>query len=363
MKAWRFYALSDMRLDEIPYPAPRPGWVTLKTRVVQPSVTEAIRAKGGPTAGADFIRKAIQEKAPVQLFGHEFCADVVELGQGVTSLKIGDRVAGRSRIPCHHCGLCRAGFEDRCRKGPVIGQQIPGGLCEYFTLPAEALAVLPPEVSDNQGATLQPLAGCVADIADAGIRPGDTVAITGQGVMGLNILQLARINGAGTVIGIDLKKSNLRLSQELGSDYQVDATEVNPVEAVLDLTHGFGPDIVFECAGGSPVEGLAGTKTLNQAMKMVTDAGKVVQVAMFGGAIEIDVDLLRKKSITYIFPKAPTSHQMDYAVQVVADGRVKVTPMITHVLYGLEKVPESFEITANKGKYDAVNPAQVVVSQ
>ncbi|MHB1162759.1 MAG: zinc-dependent alcohol dehydrogenase [Chloroflexota bacterium] len=363
MKAWRFYALGEMRLDDIPYPAPKPGWVTLKTRVVQPSVTEAIRAKGGPTAGADYIRKVIQEKAPVQLFGHEFTAEVVELGEGVTSLKVGERVSGRSRMPCHQCELCRAGFEDRCRKGPVIGQQIPGALCEYLALPAEALAVLPPEVSDGEGACMQPLAGCMSDISDAGIRPGDTVAITGQGVMGLNILQLARISGAGRVIGIDIKKSNLRLSKELGSSYQVDASEVDPVEAVRELTHGFGPDIVFECAGGSPGEGLAGTRTLNQAMQMVTDAGKVVQVAMFGGRIEIDADLLRKKSISYIFPKAPTAAQMDHAVNVVADGRVKVSSLITHVLYGIEKVQESFEITANKGKYDAVNPAQVVVSQ
>lgn len=363
MKAWRFYALNEMRLDDIPRPTPKPGWVILKTRVVQPSVTEAIRAKGGHTAGSDYIRRAIEERAPVQLLGHEFCAEVVELGDGVTSLKVGDRVSARSRIPCHQCELCRAGFEDRCRKGPVIGQQIPGALSEYLALPAEALAVLPSSVSDCEGACMQPLAGCVADVADSGIRPGDTVVITGQGVMGLYILQLARISGAGMVIGIDIRRTNLRLSKELGSDHQIDATEANPVETVRDLTHGFGPDIVFECAGGSTQEGLAGTTTLHQALQMVTDAGKVVQVAMFGGPIEIDADLLRKKSITYIFPKSPTAAQMDHAVRVVADGRVKVSPMITHVLHGIERVPEAFDITANKARYDAVNPAQVVISK
>lgn len=363
MKAWRFYALGDMRLDEIPIPSPQPGWVLLKTRVVQPSVTEAIRSRGGPTLGADFIKKLIEEKAPVQLFGHEFCAEVVDLGEGVTTLKVGDRVSARSKIPCHECELCRAGYEDRCRKGPTIGQQIPGAFCEYLTLPAEALAVVPPSISDNEAAALQPLSSCVADIADARIQIGDTVAILGQGVMGLNILELAKIAGAGIVIGVDIRKTNLRLSKELGSDYQVDATQVDPVEAIRDLTHGLGADIVFECAGGSPAEGLAGTKTLDQAFQIVTDAGKVVQVAHIGQTIQFNSDLLRKRSITYIFPQAPTSKQMEYTVQVVANGQVKLKPMITHVLHGLEKAPESFEISLNKAKYDAVNPAQVVVSR
>ncbi len=164
MKAWRFYALGDMRLDEIPYPVPKPGWVTLKIRVVQPSVTEAIRARGGSTAGIDYIKKVIAEQAPVQLFGHELCADVVELGEGVTSVKVGDRVTARSRIPCHQCELCLAGLEDRCRKGPSIGQQLPGGFAECLAVPAEAVAVVPKELTDNEAACMQPLAGCVADV-------------------------------------------------------------------------------------------------------------------------------------------------------------------------------------------------------
>ncbi len=362
MKAWRVYSLGDMRLDDVPYPEPPAGWVTLKTRVVQASVTEAIRAKGGPTMGSDAIRRIVEQRAPVQLFGHEFCAEVVELGEGVTSMKVGDRVSARSRIPCHRCELCTAGFADRCRKGPLIGTQIPGALSEYLTIPAEALVVLPPTVNDSEGACVQPLSSCVADVADADVQTGDTVVIMGQGVMGLNILQLVRAGGAGVVIGVDVRPTNLGLSRKLGSDYQVNGAEEDPVDAVRQLTHGLGVDIVFECAGGSPSEGLAGSKTLDQALEIVSDGGKVVQVAMFGGPIHFAPDVLRNKSIKYVFPRGPSRKQLEYSVHVLARGVVKVGPTITHTLRGLEKVPEAFEITANKAKFDAVNPAQVVLA-
>lgn len=78
IKAWRFYALGDTRLDDVPYPGdPKPGWVTLKVRVVQPSITEAVRARGGPTMDGDFIKKMIEDNAPIQLLGHEFTAEMV----------------------------------------------------------------------------------------------------------------------------------------------------------------------------------------------------------------------------------------------------------------------------------------------
>lgn len=361
MKAWRFYAIGDMRLDEIPTPHPRPGWVTIRTRVVQPSVTEAIRARGGSTRGSDYIKKVIAERSPVQLLGHEFCGDVVELGEGVTSVKEGDRASARSNAPCHNCHWCRTGQEERCWKGPLIGQSIPGGLCEYFVVPVEALSIVPPGVSDNEAACLQPLACCVATVERTRIQIGDTVAILGMGVMGLSILQLARAAGARLIIGVDVRKSCLRMGKDLGADYQLDATEADPVQAVLDLTHGMGVDVVFECAGGSPAEGLAGTKTLGQAVSMVGHMGKIVQVAVIGEPIEIDPILFRTMSLSYIFSPHTTASLMDYAVRLVAGGVVKAAPMITHVLRGLENVPKSFEITANKVAYDAVNPAQVVV--
>src|SRR4051812_49009352 len=99
MKAWRFHGFNDMRLEEVPPPACRPGHVLAEPLCVQPSVTEAQLAQGIPTLAFDRIKRRLETEAPVQLFGHEFCARVVEVGPGVTRFRPGDRVAARAKLP------------------------------------------------------------------------------------------------------------------------------------------------------------------------------------------------------------------------------------------------------------------------
>ena len=87
----------------------------------------------------------------------------------------------------------------------------------------------------------------------------------------------------------------------------------------------------------------------------------IVGVSWFGGPLELNVDTLRERSLRYLFPDISTQAHLEHTVRLVASGRVQMRPTITHVLEGLESVPQAFEITANKGKYQAINPAQVVM--
>src|SRR3954465_12952472 len=112
MKAWRFYAFGDMRLDEVPEPALRPGHVLVEPLCVQPRVTEAQLAQGIPTLAYDRIKRRLETEAPIQLFGHEFCARVLETGSGVSRVKVGDRVAARAKLPCGDCPFCRSERSD-----------------------------------------------------------------------------------------------------------------------------------------------------------------------------------------------------------------------------------------------------------
>ena len=118
---------------------------------------------------------------------------------------------------------------------------------------------------------------------------------------------------------------------------------------------------MFECAGGSPQQGLSGVKTLTQAIDAVRSGGKVIGVSWFGEPFPVDIDLLRERSLRYLFPDISTSAHLEYTVRLVASGRVQLKPMITHVLSGIESVPQAFEITSNKGKYKAISPAQVML--
>jgi threonine dehydrogenase-like Zn-dependent dehydrogenase len=361
MKAWRFHSFNDMRLDDVPEPVCSPGQVLVEPLCVQPSVTEAQLAQGIPTLAFDRVKRRLETEAPLQLFGHEFCARVLETGPGVTRFQPGDRVAARAKLPCGECRLCRTERSDLCRKGPVIGFDLPGCFAERACLPEIALVKVDERISDSEAACLQSLSDSVAAVETAQLRLADTVVIFGQGSMGLECLQIVRISGAGRVITVDVRDEACQVSRELGADHALNGRATDAVAAIQELTEGNGADVVFECAGGSPKQGLAGQQTLVQALDVVRPGGKIVGVSWFGTPVPLNVDLLRERSLRYLFPDISTQAHLEHTVRLVASGRVRLKPAITHVLAGLEAVPRAFEITANKGKYRAINPAQVVL--
>lgn len=361
MKAWRFYGFNDMRLDDVPRPPCRPGHVLAKVLCVQPSVTEAQLARGIPTLAYDRINKRLETEAPIQLFGHEFCARVVEVGEGVTRFHIGDRVTARAKLPCEECLFCRTERSHYCRKGPILGFDLPGCFAEYALLPENALVKVDDALSDQEAACVQSLSDGIAAVESAEIRIGDSVAVFGQGSMGLDCAQIARYCGAGTLITVDVREEACSLSKQLGADFSINASQEDPIAAIRKLTQGEGADIVFECAGGSPRQGLSESRTLFQALKAVCSGGKIVQVSWFGKSVNLELDLLRSRSLRYVFPFGSTLQNMEHAVRLVASGKVHVQPLITHVLNGIESVPEAFEITGNKASHQAINPAQVVM--
>jgi threonine dehydrogenase-like Zn-dependent dehydrogenase len=361
MRAWRFYDFGDLRLDEVPDPVCRPGHVIVRPMCVQPSVTEAQLAFGIRTLAFDKIRQRLEREAPVQLFGHEFCARIVETGEGVTGFQVGDRVAARAKLPCGACPLCRSGRDHQCREGPIVGFDLPGCFSELAILPETALVKVDDRITTSEAACLQSLSDSLAAVETADLAIGDSVAIFGQGSMGLECLQIARTCGAGMVVTVDVREEACAVSRDLGADHALNASQCDPVEVIRDLTGGIGADVVFECAGGSPKQGLAGSSTLGQAVRAVRSGGKVVGVSWFGEPLEVDVDLLRERSLRYLFPDISTRAHLEHTVRLAASGRVRLAPTITHVLNGIEAVPEAFEITANKGKHRAINPAQVLM--
>jgi threonine dehydrogenase-like Zn-dependent dehydrogenase len=361
MKAWRFHGFGDMRLDDVAEPVCGPGQVLVQPLCVQPSVTEAQLAQGIPTLAFERIKRRLETEAPLQLFGHEFCARILETGPGVRRFRAGDRVAARAKLPCGDCTLCQSERSDLCRRGPVIGFDLPGCFAQRACLPEIALVKVDDRISDSEAACLQSLSDSVAAVETAQLRLGDTVVILGQGSMGLECLQVARQSGAGRVITVDVREEACAISRELGADHALDGRATNVVAMIRELTEGQGADVVFECAGGSPKQGLAGHQTLLQAVDAVRSGGKIVGVSWFGGPVELNIDLLRERSLRYLFPDISTPAHLEHTVRLVASGRIRVKPTITHVLSGLASVPQAFAITANKGAYKAINPAQVLM--
>lgn len=355
MKAWRLHAYGDQRYEDVPLPEVRPGWVLVKVKVVQAAIVEAGHMEGMAHKKEPRITKMLAAGQPVTL-GHEFCGEVAELGEGVTSLRIGDRVSTPSTFPCRTCADCLAGR--KCRSRMAMNVDISGAFAEYVCMPDFGLYKMPDGPTDNEVATFQPLLDCLQQVRAAEIRLGETVAVLGQGAMGLGCLQIARIAGATRIIAVDTRPEALVLAKAYGADDVIDATQVDAVAEVKRLT-GDGPDVVFEEAGGRSKDGLAGFKALDQAMHMVGEGGRIIQAANLDGRLDLDPVFMRSRRMHYLFPGAGRPDDMPAIAAMVASGRVQVAPQISHVLHGLDKLPEAMDITVNKGKYRATNPAQI----
>jgi threonine dehydrogenase-like Zn-dependent dehydrogenase len=364
MKAWRIVAVGEHRLVEAPMPEVKDDrWVLVKVKVVQPSVTDIESVIGeAVTASVTFIPKFLAEGKPLQR-GHEYCGEVVEVGKAVTSLRVGDRVSSPGGITyCGTCPMCTAGKRYACQSPLHMGSDLPGAFAEYMYLPEWSVVKMPETLTDNEVAALQPLASCVGIVANTQIGMGNTVVVLGQGSMGFGVLQIAKLSGAGLLIAVDKRQEILNLSKQYGADYTINASETNVVEEVFRLTDGLGADVVYDAAGGSPKVGLSGHDTVQQAFQMaINRGGKVVQVAGLLGTLDLDSVFVRKKRIKYLHLEGGSNENLQLAAFWVANGRVQVRPQISHVLHGLENLPEAIAITENKAKYGATNPAQVVL--
>jgi threonine dehydrogenase-like Zn-dependent dehydrogenase len=341
MKAWVTYGFDDLRLEDVADPQPRPGWPLVRINVVQPAITEVQLLKGERTSGYDLVAERLAE-GPQLLFGHEFCGEVVQVATENERVAVGDRVTAL-----------------HSRHG-TIGRHFPGCFAELAALPADALVPVADEVDDWSAAALQPLSSCVRIVEDLGIGFSDTVLVLGQGVMGLNCAQTAKAAGARRVIGVDRRPDLLEVARRLGVDETIDASTEDVVARVLELTDGRGSPVVIEAASGSPAVGLSGGATVHEAVACVATGGTVLSLAHHHEPVSLDFNACRRKRLRYQFPpRGAGPEDMLSAMALVASRRVDLGSMITHRLEGIESLPDAIDVTANKAKYGALNPAQV----
>ncbi len=362
MKAWRFHSEDDWRLDDIEEPGPGAEDVVVQVKVVQPSITEVVARDSSSTPLAQKFRTLLSRGEPWGFFGHEFTGVVTAVGESVSRLKTGDRVATfRSSTSCGSCALCASGHSDRCRAGRHVGTDLQGGFAELTSIPEDCLVRVPDSLDDQQAATIQPLAHCAGCLGTSGVQPEDTLLILGQGVLGLGILQLARARGVMKIITTDIREENLELSGQLGSDCVLDATQENLTEVVLENTDGRGADVVVEVAGGNPRYGLAGWTCFGQALELVRDGGRILVASLNTGNLPVEVSLLSRRGLRLLWPLVVPQRYEGWLLSLMDKGLLTTKPMIRKTVKGLEGVPEAFEITANKARYQTINPCQVIL--
>lgn len=355
----------EASVSEVPVPDVGDHDVLIDVRRVQLSVTECNLYRGEEIAHYEAVKTRI-ESGDGRVFGHEFCGEVVAVGDRVTAFDPGDRVYAPGKISCGECEYCRSNRELYCSNKTYIGYDIPGALAEYAVLPAAPLCLVPDDVTDAEATALQPLASSVLCVEEAEIGTGDVVAVIGTGVMGSQCAQLARLHGADEVIAIDVATEKLEIAEGFGLT-TVDASRVDAVETVVELTGGVGADVVIEAVGGNQSHGTKGADPLAQASRMVTKGGRIVQVGYIIGDVTVTPRTFRTNSVDWVNPVTGVRPlgagrtTGTFSARLVSDGRVSIDEYITHELDGLSSFEEAVEITLDKHEHGALGPAQIIL--
>jgi len=307
--------VGNVEVQDIAEPQPGPGQVKLR-----------VHAAG--LCGTDLhIYKDEFRSWPPVVLGHEVAGEIVALGEDVQGLAPGMRVTTETYFSyCGKCRYCRAGNVNLCLERRSIGSAVNGGFTSYLVVPARNIHKLPKNVDFQAGALTEPLACVVhATLTTPTVTPGDVAVIAGPGAIGLLTLQVVKAAGATAVmLGTNVDGHRLELARELGADHVLNVQRDDPALLVRDLTaDGLGADVVYECAGAGA--------SAQQLLTLVRRRGRYVQVGLFGKAVAWDLDQLVYKELTATGSNASTPPSWLRALDLMRAGKVKTTPLITHV--------------------------------
>ncbi|MEN3371154.1 MAG: hypothetical protein V7609_3297 [Verrucomicrobiota bacterium] len=221
--------------------------------------------------------------SPVQFLpitlGHEVAGVVEETGADVSAFTKGDRICVHYLVTCGQCRFCKAGTEQFCPTGQMIGKHRDGGYAEFIVVPGRSVFRLPDEIPFDQGAILMcSSATSLHALNKARLRVGETVAIFGVGGLGISAIQLAKHLGAARVFAVDINPGKLALAKRFGA-VAIDASAGNPVAQIQELTDGRGVDVALELVG-LPV-------TMRQAVQSLAILGRAGLVGLTQQSFEI----------------------------------------------------------------------------
>ncbi|WP_378143788.1 2,3-butanediol dehydrogenase [Cnuibacter sp. UC19_7] len=321
MRAAVFHDAHDIRIEEVADPAgPGRGEVLVRPYWCGICGTDLHEYAVGPIVIPIDPHPLNGSTAP-QILGHEFSAEVVEVGADVVGVKAGDRVSIMPLLYCGRCYYCRRSLNHLCVSMACIGLSYGwGGIAELAVVPATHVSVLPDSVSDLQGALVEPAAVAAYGVDTAQVRPGDTVLITGAGPIGALAALYASSIGANVVIS-EVNATRAALARDLGVGDVVDPTQVDPVAFLKDRTEGIGADAVIECSGNE--------RALQTALSAVRSAGRISQTGLHTKAASIDPMILSEHDITLTGTWCYPVTDWPRIIDLIARGRYPVEKVVT----------------------------------
>ncbi len=332
MKAAFFDGGSSMMLADIPEPEPGPDDVIVR-----------VRATG--ICGSDLLMNVDKTEPDEIPFGHEVAGEIAEVGSGVDTSLVGQRVAIETighGLACATCWYCRQGQFRQClNKRPNEG----GGFAQYMKRRAMGCYALPDALSWEDGALVEPLAVSVHGVRRGQMQGGETVAVLGSGNIGLTAIAAARALGAGKILATARHAQQAEMARALGADEVLSTDGTNLKDAIEAVTEGRGADLTIETVGGH------NGATLEQSIDVTRMQGRIVILGGFRRPITLDwlPPLLKEQSIIFSSCYSIMNGQHDYelAIDMLASGRTPLNQIVTH-RYSLEEIGQGFATAYDK---------------
>ncbi|MCD8013241.1 MAG: galactitol-1-phosphate 5-dehydrogenase [Lachnospiraceae bacterium] len=337
MKAGVLHGVCDIRYEDIPKPEPKAGQALIKVKYT------GICGSDIPRVNADAAHYY-----PIVL-GHEFSGTVEEVGEGVTSVKPGDRVAGIPLVPCMKCEDCQKGNYSLCKHYDFIGSHSYGSYAEYVCMPESNIVKFAEDVTFEQGAFFEPATVALHGLERTGYKGGKTVAILGGGTVGMMTMQWAKIFGAKEVVVFDIVDERLELGKRLGATGGINTLKEGFMDEAMAYTGGRGFDYVYETAGN--------TITMKMAFELAANRADVCFIGTPTRDLTFTVkewENINRKEFnltgSWMSYSAPfPGHEWELVAHYFATGDLKMDDSFTFKIFPLSKIDEAFELFKTPG--------------
>lgn len=320
MRTSMLWQPGKLTVEERPVPEADAGEVLIKVRACGICGTDVHIFKGE--------KGAADNPWPIVL-GHEFSGTIEKVGKGVEGFRPGDRVSVDPNVLCGHCYYCQNGIGHFCEHMTGIGTTAPGGFAQYCRVPVRVLYPLADAVSFAEGAMAEPLSCCLHGIDLCGIQAGDIVVVIGGGMIGLLMLQLAKLSGAAVTVLVEPVESKRTQARKLGASLCVDPARED-VRQVLNDAGIRRVNTVIECVGK--------TSTIRQAIDLAGNKSTVMMFGLTGPEESVEIrpyEIFRKEislKASYINP-----YTLSRAMTLINNRSVDVRSMAARII-PLEKL-------------------------
>lgn len=284
-----------------------------------------VRMEASGICGTD-LEKIEGRLGPGGILGHEVSGTIADITPDVQDFKIGDRVIAHHHVPCYHCYQCKRGDLTLCDEFKKSNID-PCGFAEYFRVPKTnvskgGLLHLPPEMSFEEGAMIEPAACCIRAIRAARIAPDENILVVGLGPTGLTHVQLLRRWTQGKIVGTDIIDSRLKMGESLGADSTLNALRPNIPDTVGEMT-GTGADLALVATGNE--------RALDQAFSSVRKGGRIMMFGAPGHGAKylLDVSALFNRQLSMLSSYSCVETEMHEAISLVMNKMLDLRTLIT----------------------------------